>query len=57
MRIVQAACNIFVDNQPFAWRADWSWGLALIVLTVLFHVSGLMGHKTASRSRQCRTQD
>ena len=42
MRIDQAACGIFVDNQPFAWRADWAWGLPLIVLTVLIHVSGLL---------------
>jgi hypothetical protein len=42
MRIAQAACNIFVDNQPFAWHADWGWGLPLIVLTVLIHVSGLL---------------
>jgi hypothetical protein len=41
MRIAQAACNIFVDNQPFVWR-DWSWGLPLIVLTVLIHVLGLL---------------
>jgi hypothetical protein len=42
MRIAQAACAIFVDNQPFAWRADWAWGLPLIVLTVLIHVAGLL---------------
>jgi len=42
MRIAQAACNIFVDNHPLVWRADWSWGLPLIVLTVLLHVSGLL---------------
>ena len=41
MSIAQAACNIFVDD-PFAWRADWAWGLPLIVLTVLVHVSGLV---------------
>ena len=41
MRIAQTACGIFVDNQPFAWRVDWAWGLPLIVLTVLIHVSGL----------------
>ncbi len=26
---------------PLDWSADWAWGLPLIVLTVLFHVSGL----------------
>lgn len=42
MRIVQAVCMILVDDFPFAWRADWAWGLPLIVLTVLIHVSGLL---------------
>ena len=42
MRIGQAACNIFVDNQKFVWSADWGWGLPLIMLTVLIHVSGLL---------------
>ncbi len=41
MGIAQAAFYIFVDN-PFPWRADWTWGLPLIVLTVLIHVSGLL---------------
>ncbi len=41
MSIAQAAFYIFVDN-PFTWRADWAWGLPLIVLTVLIHVSGLL---------------
>jgi hypothetical protein len=40
MRIAQVAFYIFTDN-PFAWRSDWAWGLPLIVLTVLIHVSGL----------------
>src|SRR5215469_7234750 len=26
---------------PLPWRADWAWGLPLIVLTVLIHVVGL----------------
>lgn len=42
MSIAQTACSIFVDNQPFPWRADWVWGLPLILLTVLVHVSGLL---------------
>lgn len=40
MRVAQIAFCIFTDN-PFVWRADWAWGLPLIVLTVLIHVSGL----------------
>ncbi len=32
---------VLMDN-PFAWRADWAWGLPLILLTVLVHVSGLL---------------
>lgn len=40
MRITQAACNFFAVG-PVGWSADWAWGLPLIVLTVLFHVSGL----------------
>ena len=23
MKIALAACNIFVDTNPFSWRADW----------------------------------
>jgi hypothetical protein len=30
-----------VAVNPAAWRADWAWGLPLIVLTVLIHVLGL----------------
>jgi hypothetical protein len=26
---------------PISWRADWAWGLPLIVLTVLIHALGL----------------
>jgi hypothetical protein len=40
MRIAVAAFTVANDT-PFAWRADWGWGLPLIVLTVLIHVSGL----------------
>lgn len=42
MSIAQTACIIFADNDPFAWRADWAWGLPLILLTVLVHFSGLL---------------
>lgn len=37
MSISDAACNVL----PVVWSADWSWGLPLIVLTGLLHVSGL----------------
>jgi len=40
MSIVHAACN-FLAVGPVGWSADWAWGLPLIVLTVLLHVSGL----------------
>jgi hypothetical protein len=38
--LINAAFNFLVVN-PFSWRADWAWGLPLIVLTVVIHVSGL----------------
>ena len=41
MKIAVSAFTV-VNDTPFAWSADWAWGLPLIVLTVLFHVSGLM---------------
>ncbi|HMD96591.1 MAG TPA: hypothetical protein VKM93_04565 [Terriglobia bacterium] len=41
MSIAQTAVY-FVGDNPFTWRADWAWGLPLIVLTVLIHVSGLL---------------
>jgi hypothetical protein len=31
----------FLAADPFAWGSDWAWGLPLIVLTVVIHVSGL----------------
>lgn len=40
MSIADAACNALVVG-PVGWSVDWAWGLPLIVLTVLFHVSGL----------------
>jgi len=40
MRIAQTACN-FLAVGPVDWSSDWAWGLPLIVLTVLIHVSGL----------------
>src|SRR5271167_2984492 len=41
MKIAVSAFTV-VNDTPFAWSADWSWGLPLIVLTVLIHVSGLL---------------
>jgi MFS superfamily sulfate permease-like transporter len=40
MRIVQATLTFLADS-PGMWRADWLWGLPLIVLTVVIHVLGL----------------
>lgn len=31
----------FCIIDPGVWRADWAWGVPLIVLTVVFHVLGL----------------
>jgi hypothetical protein len=38
--LINAAFSFLIAN-PFSWRADWAWGLPLIVLTVVIHVSGL----------------
>jgi hypothetical protein len=36
---------------PVLWRADWAWGLPLIVLTVVIHVLGLgLIHQRARQS-------
>jgi len=40
MRIAQGAFNVLVVI-PFAFGADWAWGVPLIVLTVVIHVVGL----------------
>ena len=40
MRIAHSAFT-FLAMVPANWSADWAWGLPLIVLTVLIHVSGL----------------
>src|SRR5208282_3129266 len=47
MRIAQADFSFLAFN-PFAWSADWIWGLSLIVLTLTFHVSclGLISLRT-----------
>jgi hypothetical protein len=39
MTIAQAACYLFTVDT--GWSADWAWGLPLIVLTVILHVTGL----------------
>jgi MFS superfamily sulfate permease-like transporter len=40
MQIAQAVISSVVVI-PGSWRADWAWGLPLIVLTVVIHVLGL----------------
>jgi hypothetical protein len=40
MNIAQAVFTSLVVN-PLNWRADWAWGLPLIVVTVVIHVIGL----------------
>jgi hypothetical protein len=40
MHLAQAVCSMVVEN-VVNWRADWLWGLPLIVLTVTIHVLGL----------------
>ena len=41
MRNAAAALNAYFVVQS-TWRADWEWGLPLIVLTVVVHVLGLV---------------
>jgi hypothetical protein len=40
MTMAQSALSCYVSTLG-AWRADWAWGLPLIVLTVIIHVFGL----------------
>ena len=40
MTIARTVCN-FLAFEPVGWTADWAWGLPLIILTVLIHVTGL----------------
>jgi hypothetical protein len=40
MRIAACALNAQVILQ-ISWRADWTWGLPLVLLTLLIHVLGL----------------
>ena len=41
MQPAHAAIPPFVDSL-IDWRADWAWGLPLIVFTVVIHVCGLL---------------
>jgi hypothetical protein len=40
MNMAQVGCN-FLAVDTIGWTADWAWGLPLIVLTVVVHVTGL----------------
>jgi hypothetical protein len=40
MALAGTACNVLAVG-GLDWSPDWAWGLPLILLTVLFHVSGL----------------
>jgi len=40
MTTAPTVCD-FLASGPAGWSADWAWGLPLIVLTVLIHVTGL----------------
>ena len=40
MTIAQSALSSHLVS-PWAWRADWAWGVPLIVLTVVIHVLSL----------------
>jgi hypothetical protein len=38
---ITLATLVFLMDGAAPWRADWLWGLPLIVVTVIFHVLGL----------------
>ena len=40
MMIAQNGLSYFVEI-PAAWRADWAWGIPLIIVTVVIHVLSL----------------
>jgi hypothetical protein len=40
MMIAQSGLSYFVET-PAAWRADWAWGIPLIIVTVVIHVLSL----------------
>jgi hypothetical protein len=61
MTIANVAC--YLADIDKGWSADWAWGLPLIVLTVIFHVTGLglisrrvvggdVGHRVERRHRR-----
>jgi len=57
MRIAQAASSFLAIAMN--WQADWAWGLPLIVLTVLIHVSGLLlitQRAVSARSRMIQSR-
>jgi hypothetical protein len=41
MNLAQAAFKSLLVDDPMSWRADWAWGLPLIVLNVIIHAIGL----------------
>jgi hypothetical protein len=41
MTIALAALSLQIDSRA-PWHADWAWGVPLILLTVMFHVFGLV---------------
>lgn len=53
MPIAQAVFGFLVVG-PFEWRADWAWGLPLIVLTLTIHVSclGLISQRAVRTARR-----
>ena len=53
MEIGQGVFSVMVVL-PGSWRADWAWGLPLIVLTVVIHVLGLglMAHRVVGLSNR-----
>jgi hypothetical protein len=61
MTIANVVC--YLEAIDPNWTADWAWGLPLIVLTVIFHVTGLglisqrvvlgdLGHRIERRHRR-----
>jgi MFS superfamily sulfate permease-like transporter len=41
MSIVHDVFAFLFSATPVTWRADWAWGLPLVVLTAVIHVMGL----------------
>ena len=47
MTFLQNAVILFA-SEPGVWRADWAWGIPLIVFTLVLHVLGMgFAHQTA----------